>query len=282
LDLICYSCLLRQLIDLLSCAKVSSEKSHEVFFKVYDYIKNRPLDKLCLQIGNEIYLILKEETGIGDPCREIKDISNKLSLEIYPWLKKIVQNSKNKLETALKIAIAGNVIDVGAGIDLDLRKAVEQTIIQDIDERYYRDFVSLISNANNIIFLADNAGEVVFDRVFLEEIKKVNKNKIYYVVKDKPYLNDALRNDAICARIDKIAEVISNSSDYAGTQLDKCHSSFLKEFSKADLIISKGYANYMSLKNVEKPIFFLFKIKCPLMQDEFNVKKGSIIFKNNL
>lgn len=269
---------MRQIIDLLSFAKVKGKKNYEIFFKVYDHLRNRPLDDECLSIGNEMYLILKKETGIEDLCREIKDISNKASLKLYPQLKSLVKNSKDNIKTALKIAIAGNVIDVGVGINLKLKESVNQTMSQKIDKKYFFDFIELLYKANLILFLADNAGEVVFDKVLLEELKKISKNKIYYVVKDKPYLNDAMEEDAIYAGIDKIVEVISNGSNYPGTQIENCNETFLEKFSKANLIISKGYANYMSLKNTKAPIFFLLKAKCPKMQKEFHAIKDSMIF----
>jgi len=278
LDLECYPCLMRQMIDLLSFGKVKGKKSYEIFFKAYDYLRYRHLDDECLYMGNEIYLIFKREACIEDPCKEIKDISNKQSLKIYPWLKKIINDSDSKLKVALKIAIAGNVIDVGAGIDLKLKDSVTQTINQGVSERYFRDFIDLLARANLILFLGDNAGEVIFDKIFLEEIRKISKNKIYYAVKEKPYLNDAMKEDAIFARVDSVAEVISNGSDCAGTQLHHCSESFVEKFSKADLIISKGYANYMSLKSIKAPIFFLLKVKCLIMQKDFEADKASIVF----
>ena len=278
MNLDCYPCMMRQIIDLLSFSKVKGKKRCDIFFKVYDYLRNRPLEEDCLRMGNEIYLIVKEETGIEDPCKEIKGISNKASLKIYLWLKNIVQNSRENLKTALKIAIAGNVIDVGAGIDLKLKESVHKTIKQDIDKDCFSDFVKLLSKANLILFLADNAGEVVFDKVLLEELNKISKNKINYIVKEEPFLNDAMEMDAVFAGIDKVANIISNGSGYAGTQIDNCGKSFLEKFSKADLIISKGYANYMSLRNIKVPIFFMLKAKCPITQKEFHTNKGFIIF----
>ncbi|MBA7580017.1 hypothetical protein ES708_21903 [subsurface metagenome] len=135
------------------------------------------------------------------------------------------------------------------------------------------EFKEELSKASSVLYLADNAGETLFDKVLIEELSI----PVTYVVKYKPAGNDALYEDAIVAGIDKIAMIITNGTEYAGTFIDCCSDKFLKEFNSADMIISKGMANYSSLKDMKAPIFFLLRVKCDAMAKEMNTKKDSTV-----
>ena len=126
--------------------------------------------------------------------------------------------------------------------------------------------------------MADNAGETVFDRILIEEIKKGDSNKeIIYAVKESPAINDALIEDAYYCGIDRIAKVISSGSDAPGTVLSLCSKKFLKLYRNADMIISKGQGNFEALSNAKRPIFFMFMAKCPVIAREVNCKIGDVI-----
>ena len=145
--------------------------------------------------------------GIEDIFYEEKRYYNQMALELYPQLKKYVEQSKNRLETALRIAIAGNIIDLGVYKEVKVNEILYQIEHTPWGIYDWDDFQADLESSKILLYIGDNAGEVVFDRVFLEEINQ--GRKIYFIVKERPISNDALREDAIEAGIDKVATILT-------------------------------------------------------------------------
>jgi len=127
------------------------------------------------------------------------------------------------------------------------------------------------------MYLADNAGEVVFDRLLIEELVEELGKQVNYVVRDKPVINDALIEDALFFGINRTAKVISSGSDAPGTLLKYCSPEFIRLYQKAELIISKGQGNYEALSGEDRPIFFLFRVKCPVIAEDVGCNVGDMI-----
>ena len=143
----------------------------------------------------------------------------------------------------------------------------------------YQGFKEILSKVNHIIYLADNAGEVVFDRLLIEELTEKLGKQVIYIVRDKPVINDALIEDALFCGINKVAKVISSGSDAPGTIMKCCSLEFIELYQNAELIISKGQGNYESLSEEDKSIFFLFKAKCPVIAKDVGCRIGDMILK---
>jgi len=186
-----------------------------------------------------------------------------------------------------KEIIAGNIIDFGVKGEIDINKEVKRIVNREKDSIkkgvfHFDKFKEELKKAKTILYLGDNAGEVVFDRILIEEIKSIYPDKkIFYAVKEKAAINDALIEDAIFCGIDKSAEIISNGTDAPGTILSLCSKEFLKLYRKADIIISKGQGNYETLSNSKRPIFFLFMVKCEVVARNSGCDKGSIVLLYN-
>jgi len=225
------------------------------------------------EIGREVYRIISKRTGIKDPYRKIKEKCTRQALSLYPELKKLINSSEDRLMTAIRISIAGNIIDFGANFDFDLKKDVGTILSQDFSINHYREFCEALDKARKILYLADNAGETVFDRFLIEEINK----PVIYVVRAHPIINDATREDALLAGIDKVAEIVSSGCDAPGNILKFCSDEFLKVYRSADLIISKGQGNYEGLSDEDRPIFFLLKAKCHVIARDIGIDEGSIV-----
>ncbi len=237
-------------------------------------------------MGRIIYGLVREITSQNDPYKKIKDKSNKLALKLYDRLKHKVSRSDDRLLTAVELAIAGNIIDYGVKNSLDVNKELnkilneEKKTLKKEDSTLFkfRHFKEALSKTGNILYLADNAGETVFDRLLIEEIKRIDRNKkVIYAVKEKPIINDALVEDAYICGIDKIAKVISCGSDAPGTVLSLCSKDFLKVYKEADMIISKGQGNFEALSQEKRPIFFLFMAKCPVVAKDVGCNLGDVI-----
>jgi len=233
-------------------------------------------NKIPAQIAHKVHHTVKKLTENNDPYAKVKDEYNRKALKMYPNLKRKVTESKDRLLTATKLAIAGNIIDFGPSSKFDLDKTIEDTLEQDFAINHFNRFRKALKSSKKIIYLGDNAGEIVFDRILLEEL---NGKDIVFVVKGGPIINDATIEDAKFVGIDKIAriEVVSNGDP--GTGPDRLSKKFIRKLKDADLVISKGQGNYEALSEVDANIFFLLKVKCPLIAKDIGAKIGDIVIK---
>ncbi|HAK45766.1 MAG TPA: hypothetical protein DCO79_07600, partial [Spirochaeta sp.] len=221
--------------------------------------------------------------------------SNNAAMKLYPELKERVAEAANPFAEALCLAIAGNLIDFGAKADLDLHDALREILDQplfqhiesgdDFDEGLFQlhSFYQEFQSAEDIIYLGDNAGEIVFDKIFIETLlKEFPDKKITFVVRGGPALNDALLEDMADIGMDKIVNVMSSGTATAGTVLPNCTPEFLEKLYAADMVISKGQGNYEALSGEElPPTWFLFRIKCELIADHAGGPEGSLVLKKN-
>ncbi len=224
-----------------------------------------------------VYKTIYHVSGVKDPFREIKKNCTMYLLSIYPELKEKITSSKDPLYTALKFAGFGNAIDFGANPDFDLHKELEDLYNKDFDICHYDAFKKNLNKAKNVLYIADNAGETVFDKLLIEQLNK----SVKYAVRSKPIINDATIEDAQNAGINEVAEITSSGCDAPGTILKLCSKEFNKIFTEADMIISKGQGNYETLSNQTGPIFFLLKVKCPVIARHIDIRTESIILISN-
>ncbi len=282
----CIPCFFKQALGAARLSGASEKTQKKILNEVALRIPEFPLIFGPPEMARIIYGIIKKMTGNGDPYEKIKEKSNKLALSVYPKLKKKVAHSRDSLLTAVELAIAGNIIDYGVKNSLNIREelgrilAEENSAIREESKSIfnYKNFKHTLKNAKIILYLADNAREVVFDRVLIEEIKRTDKIKnIIYAVKEKPVINDALWEDARMAGIEKTARIISSGLDTPGTVLSLCSKRFLKIFKRADMIISKGQGNFEALSDCNRPVFFLFMAKCPVIAQDVRCRLGDVI-----
>jgi uncharacterized protein with ATP-grasp and redox domains len=222
-----------------------------------------------------IYHNIRKITGVNDPYKAIKDQSIAEAKALYPELKEKVALSENPLLTATRIAIAGNVIDFGVNTDFNLKNDLERILIQDFAVLDLELLENQLKNAKNILYLGDNAGESVFDKLLIETINLPTT----YAVRDVPVINDVVIEDAINSDLDKVARIISSGSPAPGTILHLCSPEFLEIFNHADIVISKGQGNYEGLSDANRSIFFMLKAKCSVIARDLNIKVNDIVLK---
>jgi hypothetical protein len=225
-------------------------------------------------VSRNLHRMLRQLTGVVDPYREVKDRFNRMALDMMPELLMEVENSPDSLYTALRLAISGNVIDLGVKGGIG-EGEVRSAILNTLNESFHgeiEDVRNAISIAQNILYLADNAGEIVFDRLLIE---RMPMDRVTLAVRGAPILNDATRIDAEAAGLCNLVEVIDNGSDAPGTILADCSSNFRRRFDEADLIIAKGQGNFETLSEENANIYFLFKTKCPVIAVHVNLPVGT-------
>jgi len=267
----CIPCFFKQALEAARKAGASVKVQKKILDELAGILPKIYLTSSPPEIGKIIYALVSEISGKKDPFFKEKKRSNELALGIYDKLSKRIDSSGDKLLLAVELAIAGNIIDYGVknslNVDEELAKILneEKKVIKKESKAIfdYTRFKSVLKHSKNILYLADNAGEVVFDRILIEQIKRMGEDKqIIYAVKEKPVINDALKRDAKDCGIGKVARIVSSGSDAPGTVLSLCSKDFLSMYREADMVISKGQGNFEALSKTKRPVFFLFMAKC--------------------
>jgi uncharacterized protein with ATP-grasp and redox domains len=271
----CLPCFMQQALRTGRIATNDEKKLKDLLSSVGEMIKDIPMHNTPPETGDAIYRKVREITGINDPYKEIKKQNIAETLALYPEMKNIISSSEDKILTAIRFAIAGNVIDFGVNKEFDIQQEIKINLEKEFAIFDYDKFLEQLEKANSILYIGDNAGESVFDKILIEELSK----KVTFVVRDIPVINDATKEDAIASGIDEVAEIISSGTSAPGTILNLCNDNFLEKFKNADLIISKGQGNYEGLSNVKRSVFFLLKAKCPIIANDIGVKENDIVLK---
>ncbi|MDX2507777.1 MAG: ARMT1-like domain-containing protein [Gammaproteobacteria bacterium] len=271
----CYPCFLRQALSAARRAGAPEDQQRLILLNTMEELQALPADATPPQMAYRIHQQIRQQTNTIDPYRQAKDNATQQALALYPQLKAMVSKAIDPLETALRIAIAGNIIDLGVAESYDLEATLDRVLIQPFAINDMSSLRTSLAESRAILYLADNAGETVFDRVLMETLD----HSITYVVKGGPIINDAICEDAVAAGIDQVAEIIDNGSDAVGTLLDDCSESFRKRFELAELIIAKGQANYESLSGSSAPLFFLLQAKCSVIAQDLGVSEGAVVLK---
>lgn len=271
----CIPCFLRQALFASRVATDDEIKIKEVLDRVGMLIKGIPMTSTPPETGRHVYAAVREITGVEDPFHDLKQKSTKKALELYPALKEITASAQDPLDTAVRLSIAGNIIDFGANPDFDIEKTIQQVLHQKPGVYHIKELKEKMAEADEIVFLGDNAGETVFDRVLIETMHK----RVTYAVRARPIINDATMADAEQSGIKETAKVVSSGCDAPGTILGRCSEEFKALYRRADLIISKGQGNFETLSQEKGPIFYLLKVKCPVIARHLEVSEGDIIVK---
>jgi len=271
----CLPCFLQQTLRAGRIATDDEKIIKQLLDDVGMMLKDIPLDNTPPQTGMLIYQKISQVTGNQDPYKVIKKENIDKALSLYPEMKKLIDRSNDKLLTAIKLAIAGNVIDFGVNRAFDIEEEITETLNKKLVLKDYEDFNESLDKAKEILYIGDNAGEAVFDKILIEQLKK----PVVYVVRGCPVINDVTFEDAVSIGIDKLARVISSGTPAPGTILKTCNLDFIKLFKSADMVISKGQGNYEGLSGENRPIFFLLKVKCFVIARDIGVATGAIVLK---
>ena len=271
----CYPCFLRQTLEAARRAGADETRQYSILHEVLNELRRFALSSTAPEMAYLIHKIVRRETGNHDPYLKEKEASTHQALALYPGLKDLIANASDPLETAVRLSIAGNIIDLAMPYEYDLDETIERVLKQQFAINDLEILRNELNRAAKILFLADNAGETVFDRLLIETIKK----PVTYAVKKGPILNDATRDDALAAGLGEVTTIVDNGSNAPGTIIDLCSKDFKRLLNEAELIIAKGQANYESLSDMTAPVFFLLQAKCPIIADNLGVPVKSIVLK---
>ncbi|MFW5908132.1 MAG: damage-control phosphatase ARMT1 family protein [Desulfosalsimonas sp.] len=270
----CLPCFLEQALRACRLMELEEERTRQVVNSVAELIPEIPMENSPPETGREVYRIIREVSGNPDPYREIKDRNTAGALELYPVMKNMVAKAGDRLAAAVKIAAAGNVIDCGVNASYAIGEEVDRMLENEFAVFELESFRRNLEKAEKILYIGDNVGECIFDRVLIEELEK----PVTYVVRGAPVINDATEQDAVAAGIGRLADIVSSGTDAPGTVLSTCSPDFIELFEKPYLKISKGQGNYEALAGSGKSVFFLLKAKCRVIARDLKVHQGQMIF----
>ncbi len=272
----CIPCFFQQALKTARLISHDPDLHERIMRELLQKLSGIDLNQPPPAMGRIVYETVRQLSGNPDPYQHIKKKFNHFLMELYPEFQQKILAADHPFDAAVRLAIAGNIIDFGVNADITpdvisetLNQAVSQPLAGSIE-----DFEQAVRNAKNILYLGDNAGEIVFDRLLLEQLPL---EKITYAVRGNPIINDITMEDARDTGITDLVRVIDNGSDAPGTLLDHCSDTFKAAFTAADIIISKGQGNYESLSDADKEILFIFMVKCPVVAKNSGYPQKSIV-----
>jgi len=280
----CLVCLYNQSLRATKVLKCDSETSLKIMqFSAFE-IGGFHLEQTPPDAAAKLYPLIAEIAKTDDIYKSQKEKSTKLALKFVHFAQEKLSSSKDKIDTMLKLGVAGNVIDFATEVMFDFEQEM-QNIFDKNFAIYDRDiFEEKLFNAKEIVVIGDNVGEHVFDKIMIETIKELNKKaKIYYFVRGVPIINDVTIKEAQEIKLDKVCNIIDTKVTLPGFLPLRASKEARELYERADLIISKGMGNFECLEALKNEnLFFLFKVKCFVVANKIGKSIGDIICKQNI
>lgn len=272
----CLECFLRQSLRAARRATDDPETQRRIVDAVARQIPALDLDQSPAALSLAAYETVAELSGVPDPFAAVKRAQNRMALELEPELRELVRNSDDPLDAALHLAAAGNIIDLGilADEEIDIHTAVADAMRQRFATDHTGAFKDALDQCGGLLFLCDNTGEIVFDKILIEEL--VRHTSVTAVVKAGPILNDATREDAEMVGLDKVCEVIDNGGPFIGSPLELVPEWFVERMHQADIILGKGQGNYETIDDFPGDVYLILRSKCPVVAGHMGVELGRV------
>jgi len=276
----CVPCFLRQTIDAVRMVTPDPEVCEQAVRQVLRAAAELDLAGTTpAAMGQRIHRLIRELTETPDPYRDIKRRSNEAAMAVLPRVRRWLAESADPFETAVRLALAGNVIDFGVdhGTDVSdegLERMVSEAMAAYLSDDAVASLRSRVHRAERILYVCDNAGEIVFDGLLMEQIGPA---KVTAAVRGGPIINDATLEDARRVGLDRLVPVLDSGCDAPGLILEQCTLAFREAFAAADLVIAKGQGNFETLSGVDAPLLFLLKAKCPVIARHVGCRQGQYL-----
>ncbi len=277
----CYPCFLRQALASLRLITREEAQQKRVLDQVMQALPTLPLEYPPPQIAKTVYGVIARETGVEDPYREIKAASNRQALAALSELTSIIEQKANRLRAAASLAISGNLIDFGVQHEgFKLSEGLNGQFPDHFDLDDFPSFEQQLPKSTKLLYIGDNAGEIVADKIFISQMKAANPQlEVGFAVRGAPIINDVTIVDAEQVGMTEVATVINSGSCAPALLEDEMSPAMFDWFHHSTIIIAKGQGNYEALSRSKQAIFFLLQCKCPVVADDLGTPVGSTIFK---
>ncbi|MFA6138394.1 MAG: ARMT1-like domain-containing protein [Sulfurimonas sp.] len=281
IDEACLGCIINQSVKVANAIHASESLSYELTSTVESMSREFSFSQTPPEIASVVYEKMAQMANKIDLYDEVKALSTAKALSFIPLLKEKLSFSDNKLLTATKIAVAGNVIDLAAEVEFDLAEELEKIFHTEFAWNDFEKLALELSHAKSVVIIGDNVGEHIFDYMFLETLKELFPHiSYYYMVRGNPIINDVTMKEALSAGFEKLCEVVDSGVNTPGFAYSRANSHAKQLFDSVDLVLSKGMGNYECLTpSHRKNICFLLKVKCHVVANSLNKEVGDIICK---
>ena len=269
----CLPCFLRQALYTARLCSADPAVQKNIMVGILPVLSNLNWELSPPENAVAIYDFIATTGGCNDPFAALKKESTAVARKLHPQLKVIINSAPDPFEVAVKLTLAGNIIDYGSQQSFNAEQTIKDCLTKQHRGSTTRQFQRDVEQADTILYLGDNCGELIFDSLLIELLQAMGKT-ITFAVKERPIINDALYADALEANIDRYCQVISNGTGVPGTPLPQCSDSFRSAFHKADLVISKGQGNFETLSEVSGPIYYLLTVKCEVVARHISLMLG--------
>ncbi|MEI6633537.1 MAG: ARMT1-like domain-containing protein [Chlamydiota bacterium] len=277
----CQPCLLRQALEVARLVSDSEAMHARVLRRILRVLSKTDFRLPPPMIAYYVYRAMGKVTRCPDPYLQTKERSDGMALECAGWAREVIARSKSPLDTALKLAVAANVVDFGVGVRFDLKESLRNVLEKGLHLDESAAFKEALARASMLLYIGDNAGEIVFDKLLLETIgAQYPALKKLFAVRGGPVINDVTQRDAERVKMGEVARVVSTGHAAPGVILNRSSRKFCRAFAGADLVLAKGQGNYESLSaEGGAKVYFLLRAKCQVIARELGVEIGHFVFK---
>ena len=282
----CKTCTRKKAKMFMELYQASKERREEVLRQVERFLDEASPDLSAPRMMAGVLDLLKKETGISDPYERSKREYNQLLLGMEEELSRRIHEAEDLFTVAMRYVTVGNYIDFRALSDVNEEQL--RTLLRDcgqfeLNPEEVRRFREELGSARELLYITDNAGEIVLDKIFIKVLKELYpKLQVSVLVRGEPVLNDATAEDAKLIGLDRVAAVIPSGTSVPGTQYGQISREARDCMDRADLCLAKGQGNFESLRECGKNIYYLFLCKCDLFVERFQVERLTPAFLNEL
>jgi len=271
----CIPCFFKQASIVANILKVDDEKRLELFKGISNILAQSISPNVTPAfLASQVHKYIREFLQNDDPFKELKKLSNDRMLAFYNDFIDIIRSSDDHLKMVVTLSTLGNLIDYSLYTHVQLEEIKNKISFFKPAIFDYEDLRRDLTKAVRVLFITDNAGEIVLDKPLIELMFKKRK-KIIVAAKEKPILNDATVDDLKYIGIDKYAKLIGIGNGDVGTSYPTGNKIFDKAIETADIIISKGQANFETLYDLKRDIYFFFVVKCSAVASFLQVEENS-------
>lgn len=281
IDEACVTCIINQSVKVSDAIGADILLKQKISSKVQEMSKDFSFSNNPPEVAADVYEVMASLANKSDLYDEVKEHSTLKALSFVPILKQKLQESPNKLLTATKIAVAGNVIDLAAEVEFDLEEELGKVFYTEFAHDDFELLKSKLKNSQNVVLLGDNVGEHIFDYMFIEILQELYPHiNFSYFVRGNPIINDVTIKEAKEAGFDSLCNLIDSGVNTPGFTYSRASKEAQKLFDSADLVISKGMGNYECLSPSHREnICFLLKVKCGVVASSLGKEIGDIVCK---
>lgn len=270
----CFPCALRQTVSAARLVTDDPEFHYRCLVEACKILAGAERGITPPEMGEDIYGMVNRLSGVSDPFEKQKKEQNDVAMRLLPWLRERVRGAEDPLQMAVKLSIAGNVVDPGSQESFNLEESVMDAVADEGGFVNFPRFLDVLKKAEDVLFIADNCGEIVFDRVLIETMLEMKDLDITLAVRSAPIINDVTEKEARQVGLDEFCKILPSGSKMPGTCLEKTNEDFQRAFREADLVISKGQGNWETLEDCDREVFFLFQAKCPVIAGFLGCREG--------